>query len=246
MATDYGNKSIVTDGLVFCVDPANKQSYPRTGTTATDIINNIAGTLTGAGGSNNTPQWENTNGGVFDFDGTDDYIDFDDPSILSFGNGSTNSPFSISQWWYMDSAAGFRGAQKFANSGENGEYRLNTVGSGILKFSLLDSNLSNRIGIQSSDDLSSYENTWINVVGTYSGTAFHSGLKIYLNNSILSTSSDNAGEYVAMHNTSEPFKIGRLSTAYANGKISCTQIYNKELSASEVLQNYNALKSRFE
>ena len=55
MATDYGNKSIVTDGLVFCMDPANKQSYPRTGTTATDIINNIAGTLSGAGGGNNTP-----------------------------------------------------------------------------------------------------------------------------------------------------------------------------------------------
>ena len=87
----------------------------------------------------------------------------------------------------MDSSSSFRGAQKFANSGNNGEYRLNTITSGILKFSLMDSNLSNRIGLQSSDDLSSYESTWINVVGTYSGTAFHSGLKIYLNNSILST-----------------------------------------------------------
>ena len=246
MATDYGNKSIVTDGLVFCMDPANKQSYPRTGTTATDIINNIAGTLTGAGGSNNTPQWENTNGGVFDFDGTDDYIDFGDPSILSFGNSSTDSAFSISQWWYMDSAASFRGVQKFANSGENGEYRINTVGSGILKFSLMDSNLSNRIGLQSSSNLNAYQSTWINIVGTYSGNSSSSGLKVYLNSSILSTSNDNAGSYTAMHDTSEPFKIGRLSSAYANGKIACTQIYNKELSASEVSQNYNALKSRFE
>ena len=38
MATDYGNKSIVTDGLIFNVDASNKQSYPGSGTTALDFI----------------------------------------------------------------------------------------------------------------------------------------------------------------------------------------------------------------
>ena len=38
MATDYGNKSIVTDGLVFAVDAANKQSYIGSGTCWNDII----------------------------------------------------------------------------------------------------------------------------------------------------------------------------------------------------------------
>ena len=246
MAFKHGTpNSIVTDGLVFCVDPANISSYPRTGATVTDIIGNTTGTLSGTGGGNNTPQWENTNGGVFDFDGTDDYIDFGDPNSLSFGNGSTDSAFSISQWWYMDSAASFRGVQKFANSSTDGEYRLNTITSGILKFSLFDLNMSHQIGLQSNSNLSAYQSTWINVVGTYLGNSSSSGLKVYLNGSILSTSSDNAGSYIAMQNTSQPFKIGRLTSTYANGKISCTQIYNKELSASEVLQNYNALKNRF-
>ena len=66
---------IVSDGLVFNMDPANRASYPRTGATVTDTIGDITGTLTGANGDNNTPQWENTNGGIFDFDGTDDAID---------------------------------------------------------------------------------------------------------------------------------------------------------------------------
>ena len=243
----YGSitTGIIADGLIFNIDAANRACYPRTGTTATDTINNIAGTLTGAGGSNNTPQWENTNGGVFDFDGTDDYIDFGDPSILSFGNGSTDSAFSISQWWYMDSYQSFRGVQKIANSSTGGEYRLNTITSGILKFSLFDSNMSHQIGLQSNSNLSAYQSTWINVVGTYLGNSSSSGLKVYLNGSILPTSSNNAGSYIAMQNTSQPFKIGRLTSAYANGKISCTHVYNRALSANEVLHNYNALKGRF-
>ncbi len=247
MGISRGNitTNIIKSGLIFNMDAANRACYPRTGTTATDTINNIAGTLTGAGGSNNTPQWENTNGGVFDFDGTDDYIDFGDNNIFSFGNSSTDSAFSISQWWYMDNYQSFRGVQKFQNSTTNGEYRLNTIDSGILKFSLFDSNMSHQIGIKTSGDLSSYQSTWINVVGTYSGNSSSSGLKLYLNNSILSTLSDNAGSYVAMHNTSSPFKLGRLTSGYANGKIACAHVYNRALSAKEVLHNYNALKGRF-
>jgi len=41
--------------------------------------------------------------------------------------------------------------------------------------------------------------------------------------------------------------IGRLGDGrqYFNGKISNIQVYNRALSAAEVLQNYNASKSRF-
>ena len=46
MAFSHGTpNSIVTDGLVFCVDAANKDSYPGSGTTATDIISNTSTTL---------------------------------------------------------------------------------------------------------------------------------------------------------------------------------------------------------
>ena len=36
---------IISDGLVFNMDPANRSCYPKTGTTATDTINSLSGSL---------------------------------------------------------------------------------------------------------------------------------------------------------------------------------------------------------
>jgi len=124
MGTTYHNKPIVTDGLVFCVDPANKVSYPGSGTTATDLINKVEGTLSGAGGSNNTPQWENTNFGAFDFDGTDDYIDYGNHANFSFGDGTDDSPFSMNAWINPDTNIPNRIINKVGSGG--GEYLFTT------------------------------------------------------------------------------------------------------------------------
>ena len=66
---------IITDGLVFNMDAANRASYPKNGTTATDTVNSLTGTINGA-------NFLTTDNGVFQFDGTDDYIDF--PTLLLF------------------------------------------------------------------------------------------------------------------------------------------------------------------
>ena len=72
MGTTYHNKPIVTDGLVLCVDPANKESYPGSGTTVTDLIgNDHNGTLENGTGFNSS------NFGIFTFDGANDYIELD-------------------------------------------------------------------------------------------------------------------------------------------------------------------------
>ena len=60
---------IVTNGLVLCVDAANKRSYPGAGTTWTDLSkqgNN--GTLT------NGPTFDSANAGSIVFDATDEYV----------------------------------------------------------------------------------------------------------------------------------------------------------------------------
>ena len=67
MAFSYSPK-IVTDGLVFAVDAANKKSYPGSGTTWTDLAGSNDGTLT------NGPTFDSGNGGSIVFDGSDDYI----------------------------------------------------------------------------------------------------------------------------------------------------------------------------
>ena len=43
---------IVTDGLVFCLDAANPRSYPKSGTTWSDLKGSIDGTLTNMDVSN--------------------------------------------------------------------------------------------------------------------------------------------------------------------------------------------------
>ena len=71
MGTGY-NPRIVTENLVFCVDAANIRSYPKTGTTWTDLKGGNNGTLTNMDATN----FSADNGGVFIFDGASDYIQF--------------------------------------------------------------------------------------------------------------------------------------------------------------------------
>ena len=62
------NNNIVTDGLVYYLDPAYKISYPGTGTTITDIEGNLNATMNGTA-------FSSVNNGVLDFDGIDDDLD---------------------------------------------------------------------------------------------------------------------------------------------------------------------------
>ena len=69
MGTTYHNKPIVTDGLVFYVDPANKVSYVSGSLSTFNLITpSITGSL------KNDTSFVSNNSGVWDFDGTDDII----------------------------------------------------------------------------------------------------------------------------------------------------------------------------
>ena len=62
--------SIVTSGLVLCLDAANTRSYPGSGTS----WYNLAGTIN-TGVLTNGPTYGSTNLGSIVFDGVDDYVD---------------------------------------------------------------------------------------------------------------------------------------------------------------------------
>ena len=85
-------------------------------------------------------------------------------------------------------------------------------------------------------------NTWYNVVGTYDGFT----IVQYVNGGTNTSSS-----YAGTPSTSGAgLRIGRrwdtgAGVDHINGQIPIVQIYNRALSANEVLQNYNAQKSRF-
>ncbi len=181
-----------------------------------------------------------TNTKSIELDGVDDFVNVADNSNLSFGNGSSDSPFSISTWWNMANYQNFRGVQKILDNNSEAEYRLNTIGSGILKFTLYDADTNHSIGVASSTNLSAYQDAWINIVTTYDGSSANSGMKIYLNGSLLSTSGESSGSYTAMHNTTANFRIGKLNQfgTTAEGNIDETAVFNSELSASDVTAIY--------
>jgi hypothetical protein len=226
MAFKHGTpNSIVTDGLVFCVDPANKVSYPGSGTTATDLIDNTNGTLQSSG------MFENTNAGVFDFDGATNYIGFN--SINSSGD------ISISCWVYLLSYD--------VSPSHNQRILHNYDGSNDLQVIIRESSVfkwgsttkSQGVGISDLPPL----NEWLSICLIRSGTSY----KVYYNTQEKTGNSSIPGN---PQPSISQLRIGAdiqgsNSNGHLEGQTGPILIYNRALSASEVLQNYNALKNRF-
>jgi len=85
------------------------------------------------------------------------------------------------------------------------------------------------------------DGNWHNVVGTYD----KQNLKIYVDGVLKNTSSSFTSDI--LYSGTLNFLIGfhAESTTYFEGKIATTSLYNRALTATEVLQNYNATKTRF-
>jgi hypothetical protein len=216
---------IVTDGLVLALDAGNVKSYPGSGTTWLDKSgrgNN--GTLI------NGPTFNSGNGGSIVFDGTNDYITL---------NNINSTYVSVSTWVMFNSffvSNQGRNAAVCNSTGTNNGYLLyqsTEFPYNRLRFFVVTSSI---IILASPTLLSA--NTWYNVTGTYDGGFIRLFLNGVLDSSISQTGiiSPNPG----------PLLISRIwEPAYLQGLISSVQIYNRALTPSEVLQNYNATKGRF-
>lgn len=176
--------------------------------------------------------------GALDFDG-DEYVEIADSNDFSFGDGTDDSPFSISVWVYMDSAASFRIISKYTTG--NFEWELLFVNS-KLYFSFYKKG-------DAAIYQSRYYNTalsagqWYHIVATYDGSGgvtAHDGIKIYIDEVRKDDTDDNAGTYVAMDDGTAPVWIGRFTTTYADGKIDNVMIFNRALSVDEVKRLYNS------
>ena len=234
MATNY-NPAIVTDGLALCLDAANTKSYPGSGTTWKDISGNG-----NDGGLFNGAAFDSSNNGVIDLDGTNDSIVVDYSPTLAFSNGI----ISCEAWFYIDAIDdGFPVIVKRGNGSSNNDrpYNLGLHPDGYMRWILTD----NGSGITVCDTAVIFEaGRWYHVVGTHD----NSNAKIYQNGvEVKSVSSSISVLETSSFNT--PTRIGWRHTnsgvIYGNGKFATARIYSKALTATEVLQNYNALKGRF-
>jgi len=217
---------IVTDGLVFNMDFANRASYPRTGTTATDTINNLTGTLS------STPTFDTDAGGNFDLDGTD-YIDI---GAVTEMNSTTKMTIS---YWCKKSASDKDMVIGSQLSSTNG-FWLQWYSDGNVYW-----NPRNGSSYGRSYALT-YTSDWICLTGTYDGSLSQSNrCKTYVNGVLVL---DGTGTPPADFSSTagNSFRISGLGGSfYSDGNVANVQIYNRALSDNEILHNYNALKSRF-
>ena len=183
------------------------------------------------------------------FDGVDDYIDLGDSDDFSFGDGSNDSPFSISAWVKMVDATTFRILTKFNVASTEQEWQFSFGSDNKLYFSVYDNNGASRLTRGTSMTFNSLEGQWVHITATYDGSSSSSGIKIYKTEQDgltvrVDTSTYNIGSYTAMHNTSASVIIGRLgdwtsSTSYADGSIADVRLYDTELSSSDISDLYS-------
>ena len=229
----YRGPHIVTDGLVLSLDAGNTKSYPGSGTTWFDKSgNNRNGTLT------NSPTFSS---GSIVFDGVDDFVDITG-SLSTFSFIQNTGIFTVSAWIRLTDLAG--GARYFIgnnrNSGTEKGFNIGYSGaSGRLRYALTDGAVS--ILVVNADNYF-LDSSWIFFTLIGNGTN-----SILYKNGIQFSVSSNFGT-LSTGDSTRALAIGRandISTLEWQGNISQTSIYNRALSAQEILQNYTATKSRF-
>ena len=208
---------IIQNGLILDVDAAVPRSYSGTGLTANGLIGGIGGTLVNGVG------FGTTNNGFFTFDGSNDYINFGNSSTLQQSSGTLSA-------WTKTSAPGgsYRGI-----IAKQGAYGLFYV-TGQLWIYDWGADFGRSTGIDIAD------NTWKNVVLTYQ-SGVSNGTFIYLNGvSVLTTTITVLNQINNLFGGAEA-----NASQYAACQISSFNMYNRALTAQEVLQNYNATKGRY-
>jgi hypothetical protein len=231
MAINAGPK-IVEDGLVFCVDAANRRSYPRAGTVWTDLATSkVNGTLT-----NMTDNFSTDGVGTLTFDGADEHVNFGDN--FSFLDDPDANEFTITSW--INGEAGADGTIFSKADNGNRMVQLYTETSDIAVIKVGGTAINGTIIVT--------DGTWHNVGlrvrndgGTYKGRIYVDGVSDSSESAIGSTTVT-ADFIIGARRNSGNTGLGYLF----NGKIANCFMYNRALSSAEILQNYNATKWRFQ
>ena len=241
--------NIVENGLVFYADPSNQRSWlgPDSNT-----VNSLKGNNTGSIFNDTSGSFGvNTS---FDFDGTDDHI-----NTNFIPSDSITTSVTLAGWVRINALPRYGAAAIVGIAGLNGGGSSSNLALIIVR----DSNASDdfsyyfgmgsqsgfgpKIGILTGNNY--YLNEWRYFAITYptSGT----GNKYY-NNGVLDGTDgfnnvldgrvpSNGGVAIGARN----IPASSIVQYNFDGQIGPVQIYNRELSAAEITQNYNALKGRF-
>ena len=214
--------NIVTNGLIFNLDAANRRSFSGSGTTSYSLVNGIGGTLYNGVG------FTSSYNGIFTFDGTNDYIEFDYNSAIN-----NISQFTI-ECWYKSSNINVEGILFNTNT-----YLFTTPAYGyhleIYQSKLLFQVFPSQSVVQSTITLQN--NNWYHLIATYNS----GNINLYVNSSIGGTGS------VTFTPSTGSLLLGKYRSGQyvLNGQLGIIKFYNTLLSASQIKQNFNATRDRY-
>ena len=234
---NYGPK-IITNGLWMMWDAASEKSFPRNGSSVLDMSKNnrngiLAGGISFATENNGEFVFDGINGRINTTFGMFEGVDSSSPFTISFfinpnedQSETTNNPVWLGQAYY----AGF-GLRR----GNNGTWSI--------WFRNKNSTYT--------DSLPIIDGIFQHIVLIWGGQQ-NPKIISYINGVLNSERNVSYGDF-GITLTGREFRVGVPSTTgvstgtgYFKGIIPLIHIYNRELTSGEILQNYNALKGRFE
>lgn len=169
----------------------------------------------------------------------DDFVEVPDSDDFSLVDGSNNEvAYSIEMWVYFLSFNSYSVGEwlisKRDKSG-NLEWQL-FIYNDNFKWQIIDSDIDY---IQSLISNPFSTNVWHQIVVTYDGNGIASGIKVYLDNSLLSTTNNEGGTYTGTWNTNTPLIIGSgmypTNARGLNGYIDCVRMWKgRELNSNDI------------
>jgi len=220
---NYYQGNIVTSSLVMALDAGNLVSYPGSGTAWTSLTGSNNGTLT------NGPTFSSANGGSIVFDGVDDYVNCGIPMTFT-------TSFTLN-FFFKTSTSGVKLLMGMYN-GSGADWWIGTLSNGTLNFSF---------GSPTKSDIatSTVVTDGIWKMGTCIYDKSINSIFLYLNGSLQNSSNTIPSTVNQPGGNMTIGRFGDLSGFYWPGNMSNVQLYNRALSASEVQQNFNAYRNRF-
>ena len=246
MAFINGNKSIITNNLIYSIDTANPQSYPGSGASVYNTVGPSQGSSTFQNSSNNSSA-PTSDAISWDFAGNKHIRVL--PADL-FEVGTDDMSWS---WWFKSDNNPSSPTTSYLYSTTNTSYtnwqRLYISSSGALNWNS-DDGLNPLSSISGNTDVCDGE--WHNVVVSTSWGGSNHTQKMYLDGAqegstdtqVNASINDDGAIWIGAVRP-----LGNITNAARNqwiGSLGNFLVYRKELSLSEIQQNYNTVKRKFE
>ena len=221
------NTPVYNNGLVLNLDAGNANSYPGTGTTWFDLASGNNGTLT------NGPTYDTANGGSLSFS-TNKYVTIPTGDSYNFGT----SDFTIEGWVNFNSITGPNDqifVSKFTSWTSNLDF--------VFRFSFATPRITFLAGDLSAISLQNSYNITINTWYNYCVSRVSGVTTLYLNG--IAQSSHTGSVNIPNDKTDIRLGYAQDNSEPLNGRMSGFKVYNRGLSSTEILNNFNSTRGRF-